>query len=206
MAVVSVAILTDNKKKAKILARKFKKVDYIQFDVIDGKFVPGKTLWAEDIAALKVKQPKELHLMIEKPEKHIGSFLKCNPARIIFHIEATRNPLAIIKRLRKANVDVGIAINPETHIKKIIPYLIKADLIWVMSVHPGKQGQSFLYNALAKIRQIKKLSAVDIGVDGGINRKTAKLAVKAGASIIASGSYLAKSKSPASLIRYFKKL
>ncbi len=206
MVSVSAAILTDNKKKAKRLARKFKKADYIQFDVIDNKFVPGKTLWADEIASLKVKQPKELHLMINNPERYLSDFLKCNPARVIFHIEATKNPLAIIKRLRKENVEAGIALNPDTNIKKVIPYLIKADFILVMTVPPGKQNQEFLLSMLNKVKQLRKLSAVDIGVDGGITKKTAKLAVKAGATTVASGGFLAKSKRAASLIRYFKKL
>ncbi len=206
MVVVSAAILTDDKKRAKRLYKRFKKADYIQFDVIDNKFVLGRTLWAEEIAKLKVKQPIELHLMIEKPERHLSNFLKCNPKRIIFHIEATKNPLGIIKRLRKENIDVGIAINPETSIKKIIPFLIKADLILVMTVHPGRQNQEFLYSMLSKIKQIRKLSAIDIGVDGGINKKTAKLAVKAGATTIVSGGFLANTPKPASAIKYFKKL
>jgi len=206
MAILSAAILTDDKKIAKRLVKKFKHADYIQFDIIDNKFVPGKTLWADDIAKLKVKQPIELHLIINNPEKHLTSLLRCKPSRIIFHIESTKNPLAIIKRLRKENVDIGIAINPETDIKKVIPYLIKADMILVMTVHPSKQNQEFLYSMLAKIKTIRKLSSIDIGVDGGINTKTAKLAVKAGATMLTSGGYLAKSKSPACLIRFFKKL
>lgn len=203
MAIVSAAILTDNLKKAKSLAKRFKKADYIQFDVINDTFVPGKTLWADEIASLKIKHPLEIHLMIEKPERYLSEFLKCNPKRIIFHIETTKNILSIIKRLRKENVEVGIALNPETNIKKIMPYLIKSDLILVMTVHPGKQNQAFLLNQLSKIQQIRKLSAIDIGVDGGINKKTAKLVVKAGATTITSGSYLAKRSSAIGL---FKKL
>ncbi len=203
MAIVSAAILTDNKKRAKRLVKRFKKADFIQFDVIDGKFVTGKTLWADDISKLKIKHPLEIHLMIEKPERHLSEFLKCNPLRVIFHIEAAKNPLAIIRRLRKENVEVGIALNPETNIKKSSPYLIKSDLILVMTVHPGKQNQNFLLNILNKVKQIRKFSAIDIAVDGGINKKTAKLAVKAGATTITSGSYLAKHPSS---IRLFKKL
>ena len=203
MVIVSAAILTDNKKTAKRLVKMFKKADYIQFDVINDTFVPGKTLWADEIAKLKIKRPLEIHLMIEKPERHLSEFLKCNPSRVIFHIEAAKNPSAIIKRLRKENVEVGIALNPETNIKKIIPYLIKSDLILVMTVHPGRQNQNFLLNMLNKVKQIRKFSAVDIAVDGGINKKTAKLAVKAGATTITSGSYLAKRSSAIGL---FKKL
>ena len=97
-------------------------------------------------------------------------------------------------------------MNPDTDIKKVIPYLIKTDFILVMTVYPGRQNQEFLLGMLNKVKQIRKLSAIDIGVDGGINKKTARLAVKAGATIIASGSFLAKSSKTASLIRYFKKL
>ena len=192
MAEVSAAILTDKKEEAKRLIKKFNRADYIQFDVIDGKFVHGKTLWAEDIASLKVKQPKELHLMIKQPEKYLSDFLKCRPSRLIFHIESTKKPIAIIKKLKNKNIQAGIAINPETKIRKIIPYLDKIDFILVMTVHPGKQNQKFLISQLAKIKQLRKLSSVNIGVDGGINIKTARLAVKAGATTICSGSYLAK--------------
>lgn len=203
MAIVSAAILTDNKKAAKRLVKRFKKADYIQFDVINDTFVPGKTLWADEIAKLKIKHPLEIHLMIEKPERHLSEFLKCKPTRLIFHIEATKNPASIIKKLRKENIEVGIAMNPDTNIKKVIPWLIKADYLLVMAVHPGKQNQTFLHNQLSKIQQIRKLSAIDIGVDGGINKKTARLSIKAGATTVTSGSYLAKHSSS---IRLFKKL
>ncbi len=206
MAVVSAAILTDNKKKAKRLAKRFKKADYIQFDVINDTFVPGKTLWAGEIASLKIKHPLEIHLMIEHPERHISEFLKCNPKRIVFHIETTKNPASIIKRLRKENIEVGIAMNPDTNIKKVIPWLIKADYLLVMTVHPGRQNQGFLHNQLSKVQQIRKLSAIEIGVDGGINKKTARLSAKAGATTITSGSFLAKTRQPASIVRYLKKL
>jgi len=205
MVKVAAAILTNDKKRAKILANKFKQADFIQIDVMDGKFVPGKTIWAKDIASLKIKK-LELHLMINNPEKHLSDFIKCKPLRIIVHYESTKKLSSIIKKLKKARIKIGVAINPRTRISNIKKYLRKIDFVLIMTVTPGKQGQKFMTSMLSKIKQLRKISKIDIGVDGGVNNITAKLAIKAGASTIASGSYFTKSGNPNSIIKYFKKL
>jgi ribulose-phosphate 3-epimerase len=157
---------------------------------MDGKFVPNTT-WnsPEELEELQVSV--EAHLMILEPEKYAEKWIDAGVKRVIFHIEATHDPNTVIGLCRKLQVDVGIAINPETDLSVIQPIDELVDTVLVMGVTPGFGGQEFKPEVINKIKSLRKANPhLTIGVDGGMNEDTAKEAVEAGANIIVAGSYI----------------
>ena len=167
--------------------------DLIHCDVMDGFFVPNITFGNEVIKCIKSARPLDVHLMIARPERHIEAFAKANrrTKMISFHIEATNQPKKAIKEIKDFGIKAGIAIKPKTSLNRILPFLDRINFVLIMSVEPGFGGQKFIQGVLPKIERIRKLAPeIDIEVDGGINAGTSKLAVKAGANILVSGSFI----------------
>jgi len=162
---------------------------------MDGKFVKNKSLMFPWV--LPKRKKYIAHLMVKNPKKWIKeSHKKSN--LIIFHIESIKSDSKvkeIINLIKSKRKKVGIAINPKTNTKKIIPYLGIIDRVLIMSVNPGKYGAKFIPSSLKKVRVLKKLKkSLKVGIDGGINEKTIKSAFNSGANYFVSGSYLQKSK------------
>lgn len=175
-------------------------VKWVQLDIMDGKFVPNET-WdnPEDLGREEFAVSFEAHLMINEPEKHVEKWIDAGVKRIIFHIEATSDPDAVIQACRNKKVEVGVAINPKTPIESVEP-LLKSnssstlDMVLVMAVNPGFGGQEFIASVIPKIRALRHLHPhLTIRVDGGMNPKTAREAVAAGANAIVAGSYIFRS-------------
>jgi ribulose-phosphate 3-epimerase len=213
------AILAKNKrefiKKIKMVAPYVKRV---QFDIMDGKFVPNKT-WGrpKEIAKvwknLSLKIKFEAHLMVKNNQKWLRPLVKENAERIFFHFESSKNPKAIFdlfgryNKKFKTKAKIGMAINPETRVDAIKPYLKFVDSVLVMGVTPGFSGQKFQKIALGKIKQIKKLSPrIEIGVDGGVSLKNAKEILSAGADYLVAASAIFGSKDIKKTIEAFKNL
>ena len=166
--------------------------DYIHVDVMDGIFVPGRTMPFKEMRKIYKYTSKRLdvHLMVEDASKLITKYANLNAEYITIHVENVEQNLKLIK---KYAIKAGIAINPETKVKELVPYLPLVDLILVMSVEPGKGGQAFLPKTKNKIKEISKLiqehkSKAIISVDGGINDETKKNCIEA--SQLVSGSYI----------------
>ncbi len=170
-------------------------VEWAQLDIMDGKFVDNET-WnnPNELKNLKTDLDLEAHLMIESPEEKIDDWISSGVKRIIIHYESTKNIRDLIIKIRKAGLDVGIAINPETDIKVFNGLVNYIDLIMVMTVHPGRGGQKFLEESLAKIKDLReRYRDVKISVDGGINLETAPKVIQAGANMLSVGSVVFKS-------------
>jgi ribulose-phosphate 3-epimerase len=168
--------------------------DYLHVDIMDGEFVPVKNYSYSEIFewTKNISKPLDIHLMVNEPLNEIINYAKLKPAYITFHIEATKEPLSIINYLRGHNIKVGIAINPETSIASIMPYLNMIDLVLVMSVVPGKGGQDFIKDTIPKINKLKSLQKEYhylVSVDGGINDQTIK---DVNSDIVVSGSFICK--------------
>lgn len=169
--------------------------DYIHVDVMDGEFVENKTYDINTIIkAIRMNnKPLDVHLMVKDVKKYIIEYADILPEFITFHLEIEDNIDEIIEIIHNYNIKCGISIKPNTSIDKIIPYIDKIDLILVMSVEPGKGGQSFIPTTIDKLKQIKKLnSKILISVDGGINDNTIKN-VKQYVDMAVSGSYICMS-------------
>ena len=170
--------------------------DMYHLDVMDGVFTKYKTIDYEYFEQLREKSPLlfDCHLMVAEPQKVINKYLK-SPANIItIHYESFEDKnlmVKILKKIKKADKMVGLAIDLETKIDVIDQYLKYLDMVLIMSVKAGKGGQEFDNSAIKKIKYVRKLNPdILIEVDGGINDKTAPLCVKAGADILAAGSYV----------------
>ena len=169
--------------------------DRIHVDVMDGHFVPNLSMGPAVVKSLRpvTRLPLEAHLMIEAPDRYAEAFVKAGADRVIVHVElgeAARRAVATLKRL---GARVGVVINPETQLTAAEEFLEDADLLLVMTVHPGFGGQAFMPEMLPKIRQARELidrvkPGVELEVDGGIEAHTARPAVAAGARVLVAGS------------------
>ena len=171
--------------------------DYIHCDIMDGHFVPNISFGPDIVKSIKpfTKKIIDVHLMINPVLDYIEKFALAGADIITFHIEADKDPLTIINKIKEFNIKAGIAIKPDTPAISIEKILKHIDLILVMTVEPGFGGQKFLNSQLTKIQEIKKLVSkmslkIDIEVDGGINRETSKNCIKEGANILVAGSYI----------------
>lgn len=169
--------------------------DFLHVDVMDGKFVDNKKFPLEVVKDIKAVSTKkiDLHLMV-KDHSVIKEYAKLEPQYITFHVEVI-DDFSLIDYVKSLSLKVGLAINPETDERKIIPYLDDIDLVLFMSVSPGSGGQSFKEEVVEKIRKIKKIAPTDlmISIDGGVNDKTIELCKYAGCDMVVAGSYITNS-------------
>lgn len=168
--------------------------DLIHVDVMDGHFVPNITIGPPVVASIRkaTKLILDCHLMIENPEKYIAAFAGAGANWISIHVEAC-NPQEVLPKIRNLGLKAGLAINPPTQIKDILPYVPLADYVLVMTVNPGFSGQKMIASSVEKISVIKSFITqrglpIPIEVDGGINPETVASVAAAGADIIVAGS------------------
>ena len=165
--------------------------DLLHIDVMDGHFVPNITVGPFIVKAIRriTKLPLDAHLMIEKPEKYIESFVEAGADHITIHAEACYGNLAeCIEIIHSHAITCGVSLKPATPLARIEDHLKDLDLVLLMTVNPGFGGQAFMPEVLAKVRDLRSRLDRDIEVDGGINKETAKEAVKAGANVLVAGT------------------
>ena len=174
--------------------------DMIHVDVMDGHFVPNLTIGPPVIKSLKKHSSIlfDVHLMISPVHKYIKAYADAGADIITIHPEATNDINSSISLIKELNKKVGVSLNPETKVDIIIEHLDKIDLVLIMSVNPGFGGQKFMPEVLSKVEELKKLRTAkdldfDIEIDGGINFENSKMAIRAGANILVSGTTIFKS-------------
>ena len=173
--------------------------DLIHIDVMDGHFVPNITIGPEVISKLRkhTSLPFDVHLMISPVHNFIKNFADAGSDIITIHPEATSNLVDSIKKIKSFKKKIGISLNPETPVEKVLGVLSLIDLVLVMSVNPGFGGQKFMKETLEKVKVLKKeinknnLKTL-IEIDGGINFENSKLAIDAGVDILVSGTTIFK--------------
>jgi ribulose-phosphate 3-epimerase len=170
-------------------------VEGIQIDVMDGHFVPNLTFGPGVVKALRrsVNIFLDAHLMIDNPQSFLEEFARSGANRIIVHEEACKDLPSILQSIKRLRVEAGVAINPETPVANAERVLDIADSVQIMTVHPGFAGQRFMEDQLSKIQHLRREIdqrhlKTSIVVDGGIDLKTARLAVKSGATVLVAGS------------------
>ncbi len=175
------------------------KADLIHIDVMDGHFVPNITIGPEVINKLRkhTSLPFDVHLMISPVHNFIKNFAEAGADIITIHPEATEDLVSSIKKIKSYNKKVGISLNPETSVDKVMPVLNLIDLVLVMSVNPGFGGQKFMKEVLEKVKILRKeidtkKLKVEIEIDGGINFENSKMAKDAGVDILVSGTTIFK--------------
>ena len=184
------AILTDDPKALETLVRQSETfTDYVQIDIMDGRFVPSSSITAEHLAGLEINLKWEAHLMVLQPELYLEDFQKAGAQKIIFHYEATDSPNKIISLTRNLGLEVGIAVNPETPISAILPLAGELDSVLFLAVHPGFYGAKFLPEVLDKMAAFRHARpGIEIGIDGGIKEGNIVQIVQSGADVIFVGS------------------
>ena len=175
--------------------------DMIHLDVMDGVFVTNISFGLPVVEALRKNSTAvfDVHLMIVEPEKYVERFIDAGADIVTFHHEATKDAAATLKLIKAKGARAAVSVKPGTPIEEIYPYLELCDMVLVMTVEPGYGGQAFISEMLEKIRKLKaevdsRGLTIDIQVDGGINEKTAKEAVLAGANVLVAGSAVFKAK------------
>lgn len=199
MVKIAPSLLSANFACLKQEIDKIEAAEWIHYDVMDGHFVHNISFGysiLKDISKVTDKY-LDVHLMINDPFKYVDNFIASNASLIVFHYEAVeKNEIdKLIKHIKNNNVDVGIAIKPDTCQDVLKPFLSQLDLVLVMSVEPGFGGQTFNHSAIEKISKLAKLREENnyhylIEVDGGINESTAKLCRQAGVDVLVAGSYV----------------
>lgn len=174
-------------------------VDYIHVDVMDGKFVPNKTMPFREMRNIYKFTDKRLdvHLMVADPSKYIPLYAELNTEYITFHVETLEHIEENLELIKSYGIKCGLAISPNTPVKALVPYLPLLDLILVMSVEPGRGGQKFIPSSEEKINEVKVLlrsyhSDAIISVDGGITNETKDQCREC--DILTVGSYITNSK------------
>ena len=169
--------------------------DLVHFDVMDGHFVPNLTFGIPVLKALKARTrlPLDVHLMVSNPDRLLDDYLAAGAARVGVHWEVTPHLDRQLERIRKAGAQAGVVLNPSTPVEVLVDVLPRLDYVLLMSVNPGFSGQTFLPQALEKTRRLKRMieisgAAVEIEMDGGIDRDNIGRVVDAGVEVCVVGS------------------
>jgi ribulose-phosphate 3-epimerase len=174
-------------------------VDIIQFDVMDGQFVPNLTFGPDVIAAVRpyTTKPFEAHLMVLTPDVMAQRYIEAGCQRLIVHAEACTHLHRTLENIRSMGATAAVALNPHTPASTIENILDLVDMVLVMTVNPGFGGQSYIKTMEPKIRQVRSMiterglgDSVLLEVDGGISPTTIAGAAQAGANVLIAGSAL----------------
>lgn len=188
------AILAKSEKEYKDKLQKIEnsnQFDWVQIDLMDNKFVQNKSITSDVIKRNPVKIKMEAQLMVEYPENWVDDLIQVGVNRIVLPLEDTDSLDDTITHIKNHQIEVGLSLNPETEVEKVMSFLDRIDLVLVMSVHPGFGGQTFIPESIEKVERLKKLGGdFEIEVDGGINEDYVSDLIKAGADNLVIGSHL----------------
>jgi ribulose-phosphate 3-epimerase len=193
----------------------------IHVDVMDGHFVPPITLGPVVVESLREQVEEvggmlDVHLMIERPERHVGDFVRAGAHSVTFHVEATPHSEYAAQEIREGGACVGVALNPATPVESLAEMAGTIDLALCMTVSPGWGGQSFITRSPAKIARLRALldgSAAEgagrvpatLEVDGGIDPTTAPVCRVSGATLLVAGSAIFHAPDPGAAYRAITK-
>jgi len=185
--------------------------DLIHIDIMDAHFVPPLTIGPAVVASLRPHTARTLHahLQVEAPEGLFDELAEAGTDVVSFHLEAVADPGPVIAKARGTGMRVGIALSPQTPVGSALAHLSEVDDVIVLAVPPGWAGQPFQTEALAKIRALRSRIdqrglAVDVHVDGGVNRSTAPACVEAGATVLVAASAIFGTDDPGAAARELK--
>lgn len=169
--------------------------EYLHIDVMDGLFVPSISFGMPLIESIRPasRQFFDVHLMIVDPERYIEDFVRCGADGITFHLEATKDPQAVIDKIHACGISAGISVKPGTSLEEVYPYLNKVEMVLLMSVEPGFGGQAFIPESFDRIKSLRKYIdenglQTKLEVDGGVGKKNIREVIEAGADVFVAGS------------------
>lgn len=172
---------------------------YLHVDVMDGIFVPSISFGMPIVSCVRPRTGMfmDVHMMITKPERYVEEFIRCGADGVTIHEEACDCVEETLLRIRKLGAKAGLAVNPETPVEKLYPYLDKLDMALIMTVHPGFGGQKYINECTDKIRTLRQTITdrgldVKLQIDGGVNLDNLTMNLEAGADVIVAGSAVFK--------------
>jgi ribulose-phosphate 3-epimerase len=184
-----------------------KYADIFHLDIMDGTFVPNLSYGFPVVEAIakKAEKPLDTHLMIVEPEKYVERFVKAGSAMVSFHLNATKDPDAVLAQIRACGAKAGLVINPDIPVEALFPHLKNCDYVLLMSVFAGFGGQKFIEETYQRVRTLKaeierQGLVIPIEVDGGVSASNAAALVEAGAEMLVAGSAVFKAESPKEVI------
>jgi len=164
---------------------------WVHIDFADNKFVQNQTIEPEVTQKFPTSLRKEAHLMVAHPKQWLEKLAAAGFKRVIFHIECEDDIGKVIDYIKSQGLEVGLALKNDTPVEKIEPFVSKINIVLLMSIVPGFQGQPFIPKALEKIKELKSLAwQVGIGVDGSVKNTNIREIINAGADFVIVGSYL----------------
>ncbi|MBR5498687.1 MAG: ribulose-phosphate 3-epimerase [Bacteroidales bacterium] len=185
--------------------------DLFHLDIMDGTFVPNLSYGFPVVEAIakKAEKPLDTHLMIVNPENYVERFVKAGSAMVSFHLNATKDPDAVLAQIRACGAKAGLVINPDIPVESLFPHLKNCDYVLLMSVFAGFGGQKFIEDTYQRIRTLKaeinrQGLNIPIEVDGGVSPANAKALTEAGAEILVAGSAVFLAEDPATVISAMK--
>ena len=188
-----------------------KYADLFHLDIMDGTFVPNLSYGFPVVEAIakKAEKPLDTHLMIVNPENYVERFVKAGSAMVSFHLNATKDPDAVLAQIRACGAKAGLVINPDIPVESLFPHLKNCDYVLLMSVFAGFGGQKFIEDTYERIRTLKAEIErqglnIPIEVDGGVSPANAKALTEAGAEILVAGSAVFLAEDPATVISAMK--
>lgn len=168
---------------------------YLHIDIMDGMFVPSISFGMPVFKCVRKCSDlfMDVHMMVEKPERYVEELIKLGADGVTIHVEACDCVADTLAKIRELGAKPGIAINPETPVSEVLPYLGMVDLVLVMTVHPGFGGQKYIAECTDKIRQVRRAineqyPDVKLEIDGGVSLDNLQMNLEAGADVIVAGS------------------
>jgi len=186
--------------------------DFLHVDVMDGQFVPNLTFGPILVQAMRrlTPIPLDVHLMIVDPLRFLDEFAEAGADHLIVHVEAVEDPILASRRIRARGLRAGLSIKPATPLPRLLNALSECDIALVMTVEPGKGGQAFLDGSEERIATVR--AAIDdakldclLGVDGGIDPRTAPRAARAGADTFIAGHSIFRTPDPAAALQTLRR-
>jgi ribulose-phosphate 3-epimerase len=185
--------------------------EWFHLDVMDGSFVPNISFGLPVIEQIRKATSKicDVHLMIVHPEKYITAFKKAGADILTVHYEACPLLKETLAQIKAEGMKAGVAINPNTDVEVLAPFINEIDLVCVMSVYPGFGGQKFIETTYEKVRALKQIilkagSSTLIEIDGGVDSNNAAALSKAGADVLVAGTTVFKAANPIAMIATLK--
>ncbi len=162
---------------------------FVQIDIMDGLFVPTRSIGAADLQGLDMRFKWEAHLMVANPLRQLEAFKEAGATRAIFHIESQDDAGRIVSEARSLGIGIGVAINPCTAVADVAPFLPEVDVVLLMAVYPGYYGEPFVPEVMLKVSRVRAACPqVEIGVDGGIKESNLMEVVRHDVDTVCVGS------------------
>jgi len=193
------SILAEEPKALETMVRAAESfADYVQFGIMDGRFVPSQSITCQDLMAIPIKFSWEAHLMVKRPEDYLDKFREAGAKKVVFHYEAKSSALSVISQAMELGLGVGLAINPKAEAAAFLPSADEVDSELLLTVHPGSYGSQFISKVLDKVVELRESRpAIEIGVDGGIKESNIVQVAKTGTDLLYVGSDIFLQPKPA---------